>query len=76
MNRTGSIEERRRVLRMEIAQTRAAMTAQSRKLRDGIGMALLAAAATRVLSRRFRWAAVLVPVAIAVIGALRARQSD
>jgi hypothetical protein len=74
MKRAGSIAERRRALQSEIAQGRAAMAARQRKLRDEAGLALLAGAATRLLGRRWRWAGVLVPVAFAVIRALRARR--
>lgn len=76
MTRPGSLAERRRALQADIARTRTQLALQGRKLRDEAGLALVIAAATRLLSRRFRWAALVVPVAVAVIGAWRARQKD
>ena len=71
-----SISGRRRELLSEIALGRAARATQQRKLRDEVGLAVLAATATRLLVRHWRWAGVVVPVAFAVIGALRARRGD
>jgi hypothetical protein len=76
MKRAGSVAERRRALQSEIAVGRAAKAEQQRKLRDDAGLAVLAAAATRLLARRWRWAGVLVPMAFAIIGALRARRGS
>jgi hypothetical protein len=76
MKRAGSVAQRRRALQSEIAVGRATRAAQRRRLRDDAGLAVLAMTATRLLARRWRWAGVLVPVAFAIIGALRARRGS
>ena len=67
------IEDRRLVLRGEMALTRDEIRSEVRDLRGGFTVARVAFDALRLASPRLRWISLL-PTAVAAVAAWRARQ--